>query len=245
MIHRQPSTIINHLSSKKALAPRSFSEVGYSLLEILITISILILLLAALFFVFNPKTQIDKANDGKRKTEMTQLTKILEDWYNDKQCYPKPSDICYNAATVLADGTYTCNICGTAQPARSLSPYLRSLPCDPVHPQKKYLYQFDSTDCPTWYRIYSVLSLSSDPAITAIGCSDGCGPPPSYSYNYGVSSPNIGLESRIVELCSSYPALYINPDCNICGNYEQCKVSHPSSIYYTDPATCQNACIKD
>jgi len=148
-------------------------------------------------------TQINKGQDGKRKHELTQLNKVFEDYYNDKQCYPKPGEVCYNTISPT-----TCNICGneSAPPNFSnFSPYLSRLPCDPRQPTKKYLYQIDNdnSSCPTWYRIYTALANQSDPVVASVGCSSGCGPSPDFSYNYGVSSPNIGLETSLTACLTS------------------------------------------
>lgn len=163
---------------------------GFTLMELLIVVSLLVILATALLVSLNPWGQINKGHDSKRKSEMSSINKVLEDWYNDKNCYPRPSEICYNPTV----GT-TCNICGNQSTSPSFSPYLPSLPCDPRQPLKKYLYQVDNNSCPSWYRIYTTLSNQSDPVIASVGCSDGCGPSPDFSYNYGVSSPNIGLET--------------------------------------------------
>jgi hypothetical protein len=208
-------------------------------MELLITIALIALLSIAVLILFNPKTQIEKAWDGKRKNELTTLHKILEDYYNDKQCYPKPNEVCYNAT-----GGTTCNICGNEPSSPNLSPYLSRLPCDPQHPLKKYLYQVDNVNCPTWYRIYDILSNTSDSVITAVGCKNGCGPSPNFIYNYGISSPNIGLEANN-NLCSHAAPLYINPFCNICGTYNDCKTKYPNKTYYIDPGSCSIPCIKD
>lgn len=174
---------------------------AYSLLEILITISILILLLAALFLVFNPKTQIDKANDGKRKVELSSLKKVFEDWYNDKGCYPLPPQICYDAATQRPDGTYTCHICGNESTSPSLSPYLSQLPCDPRQPVKKYLYQVDSITCPSLYRTYTV--LTADPKEYCATDS-----PMETEYNWGVASSNT---QPLINCTGLEPTLALTP----------------------------------
>lgn len=225
--------------NKKRPASRSFNEAGFSLLEILIVVTLLVIIAIALLVTLNPMTQINKGQDSKRKQELTQLSKALEDWYNDKNCYPSPSQICYNAT-----GSTTCNICGNQSTSPSFSPYLSRLPCDPRQPLKKYLYQVDSNNCPSWYRIYTMLSNQSDSVVVSVGCSNGCGPSPNFNYNYGVSSPNIGLEEN-TNFCSLATAIYVNPFCNICGTYSQCKISYPNEIYYTDPGGCLIACIKD
>src|SRR3989338_10917036 len=121
---------------------------GFSLLEILITVTLLIILSIALLVSLNPWTQINKGWDSKRKSELTQLNKVFEDYYNDKNCYPKPNEVCYNNT-----GSTTCNICGneTVPPNFSnFSPYLAHLPCDPQQPTKKYTYQTDGSSCSNW-----------------------------------------------------------------------------------------------
>lgn len=222
---------------------------AFTLMEILIVVALLALVATALLASLDPFAQTKKGQDSKRKSELVNLQKIFEDFYNDRQSYPKPDEVCYNGT----DATTTCNICGNRSdpPAFSnFSPYLSRLPCDP---RKDYLYQVDSTIRPTYYRIYTTLANKSDTVITSVGCQYGCGPPPDFNYNYGVSSPNIGLEAN-TNLCSLATNLYINPLCNICGGdsdgsppapYEKCKISYPGEIYYTDHGSCTTICIKD
>jgi type II secretory pathway pseudopilin PulG len=212
---------------------------AFTLIELLVVISLLVIIAIVVLIALNPWGQINKSNDSKRKHELTQLSKVFEDYYNDKNCYPKPNEVCYNSS-----GSTTCNICGSESTSPSFSPYLSHLPCDPQQPNKKYLYQVDSTSCPTWYRIYGTLSNATDPAITEVGCQSGCGTSPNFIYNYGVSSPNIGLEINN-NLCSLASKLYINPNCNICGDYSTCKKDFPNQVYYTDPGSCIKTCIKD
>lgn len=222
------------------------SKLAFTLMELLIIIALIALIAAAALFLLNPWAQINKGQDSKRKQELTQLNKVFEDYYNDKQCYPPPSQICYNAGA----GT-TCNICGNEPTSPSFSPYLSRLPCDPRQPAKKYLYQVDSTGCPTWYRIYTTLSNTADPVIVSVGCQNGCGLAPDFSYNYGVASPNIGLQAN-TNLCSSFGSLYVivASFCNICGSYNNCQINFPGQTYYTDPGGggipgCTIPCIKD
>ena len=212
---------------------------GFTLMEILIVVALIVALATALLITLNPLAQINKGQDSKRKHELTQLNKVFEDFYNDKQCYPKPDEVCYKDKT-----STVCPICGNDAGSPDFNPYLPQLPCDPRHSQKKYLYQIDDTTCPTYYRIYTTLSNTADPVIVSVGCQFGCGPAPDFSYNYGVSSPNIGLESNN-NLCSLTSPLYFNPFCNICGTYSECKINHPGEIYYTDPGICTITCIKD
>jgi len=191
---------------------------AFTLLEILIIIAVVALLATAVLVLFNPKKQIEKAWDSKRKHELAQLKKVLEDWYNDKNCYPRPNEICYNSV----GPNNTCYICGNHRNSPSFSPYFNSLPCDPESPRKNYLYQVDNINCPTWYRIYADLSISNfsfnEEATKEIECFyQSCGPGPRYGYDYGISSPNIDLERNTNNF--SYCAIR---GCNFCGTYQQC-----------------------
>ena len=169
---------------------------GFTLMEIIIVVAFIALIAVAVFVLLNPLKQIKKSWDGKRKTELDQLRKVLENWYNDKNCYPKPAQICYDSPKNTPRGTYICHICGQESTSPSFSPYLLKLPCDPEHPTKKYLYQVENLNCPTWYKIYATLDTNSDPAIAEVGCSQGCGIGDftGFIFNYGVTSPNTNLE---------------------------------------------------
>lgn len=232
---------------------------AYSLLEILVTITIIILLLAALFLIFNPITQINKSKDAKRKSDLATFSKVLEDFYNDKQCYPKPSEVCYDAPV-----NDSCHVCGNDSGSPSLDPYISTIICDPVHPTNKYIYNYDNVDCPKTYKIFAKLSITADPVIKDVGCTNGCGP--SLSYNYGITSPNTGLVVQQFTptntptptvptqgYCSNYQVLYYigNNDCNVCDDYNHCKIIAPGLNYFIDGGNpnpsnrCKIACIKD
>lgn len=186
--------------------------------------------------------QIDKARDAQRKDHLNRLKISFEDFYNDKKCYPKPSEVCYNDT-----GGTTCNICGKESISPSFSPYLSHLPCDPSQPAKIYLYQVDSISCPKWYRVYAVLANTSDPVIAEIGCQNGCGPTDDKNYNYGVTSPNTGLEKNVLDqyacfpsgcvyccggvdcetLCSTIPSDYCNNNVYITNSFDTCTINCP------------------
>jgi len=212
----------------------------FTLMEILIIIGLVALLATVALVLLNPKNQIAKAWDAKRKSDLNTLRKVFEDYYNDHGCYPTPDKVCYNSPNIVS-GTYICNICGTEPTSPSFSPYLSKLPCDPQHPTYKYLYQVDSLSCPKWFRVYSVLSSVWSRETDDIGCGEGgCGPPPAYGYDYGVSSPNISFQKTPFFYC------YLNTNsCGICsgsgGDYYYC-YSNPScvKIYPTRNDCCAN-----
>lgn len=166
-----------------------------TIMEILIVFTIVAVVAIAAMALLNPKRQIEKAWDGQRKNDLANLKKYLEDWYNDKNCYPTPDQICYGIAP-----TNPCPICGREKTPAVFADYLSSLPCDPQHSIQNYLYQAENTSCPGWYRIYTRLTIETDTAIEEAHCQgDSCGPSTpyngqTYGYSWGVSSPNIDLE---------------------------------------------------
>lgn len=230
---------------KKALAPRSFSEVGFTLMELLIIISLIALVATAVLILLNPWRQIAKAQDGRRKNDLAALQKAFEDYYNDKSCYPKPDEVCYpNSQSGYNPNVNTkCYICGNEPlPANfaNFSPYLARLPCDPQHSTYKYLYQVENLTCPSWYRTYSELSATWSRESDTAGCGEGgCGLPPNYGYDYGASSPNVSLQktpyfycyttTNTCDNCSGAPGDY-----NYCYNNPVCL-----EIYATEALCCQ------
>lgn len=135
---------------------------GFTLMEILIVISIIMLLL--MLVLINMRSQIDKANDAKRKTDLSKIQKAFEENFNDAQCYP--------VETILSK----CN-------GGELDPYLKKIPCDPTT-KEPYLYVPGAPSLCAGYRVCAKLKLTSDPDIERIGCSpsDGCGWAPGYNY---------------------------------------------------------------
>jgi len=173
---------------RKIQVPRKTKrkQKSFTLLEIMVVLAIIVIVAVAFFVLINPKKQIERSWDGKRKAELSSIAKALEDFYNDKSCYPKPNEICYKDKDQLI-----CPICGTEADSPSFSPYLSQLPCDPGH--LDYLYEIDDIGCPTLFRIYTKLSDSNDSIVAESGCGEGCGP--ALAYSYGVASPNTTLET--------------------------------------------------
>ena len=139
---------------------------GFTLVEILITISVLaILLTIGLAYVL---PQFRKGNDAKRKANLNRIQIALEEYERDFECYPS---------------TLTCP--SDAQ----LASYLDPVPCDPTT-DDPYYYEVEAGSCPGWYRLYADLENTADPIIKELGCDAGCGP---FGANYYVGSPNAPL----------------------------------------------------
>ena len=244
--HKQSVQSVSFKDSVASVPPKSasFVSLAFTFIELMVVTMITGILIVAMIVLFNPIKQMQKSWDGKRVAELNTLRKVLEDYYNDKNRFPLPSDICFDSASAPRTDLYgktacSCHICGNSSTSPSFSPYLPSLPCDPQSPAKEYLYDYDcSTTSPSWYRIYTKLSIESNPAIIQAGCGGGCGPPvPVFPYNYAVYSNT--LPETI--LCSDYVRLWQKDsfnNCNICKSPSGGNVcDYNNNLYYQSGCT--------
>lgn len=145
------------LSAHLVKHARRSPQAGWTLAELLIVI-VIIAILAILFLLVNWKRNIFRAQDAQRKTDIANIRRAFEEYYNDNNCYPSMEilDSCEGNA---------------------LSPYLDKIPCDPTT-QEPYLYQPDSeTNVCLGNRVCTKLQDWADPDITTLGChaEEGCG----------------------------------------------------------------------
>lgn len=147
------------------------NQTGFTLLELIIGITIILILIVLAVLLFKPQTQIFKAQDTKIKTDLRRIQIAWEDYYNDHNCYPTGVPAC----------------------AEAFLPYLDQFPCDSRG--QSYNYYPEDITCPQGYRFYVKLQNIKDADIEKVNCQNGCGPGGSSLYNYGVSSANIVLES--------------------------------------------------
>lgn len=155
---------------------RKFSSSGFTLIEVLIVIAVIGIMAAGLVAVLNPMAQIQKANDAKRKSDLNQIQKALEAYYNDYGKYPLNLSGDYRIKGL--DG----NSVSWGNP---WAPYMGTLPKDPSS-SRKYVY------CSSGQSYYLYSSLERGGSITANYCGGsticGSGVP---TCNYGVSSSNV------------------------------------------------------
>jgi prepilin-type N-terminal cleavage/methylation domain-containing protein len=129
-----------------------FRPNGFTLAEILITVTLLVIIGLAALIGINPLLQIFKGYDARRKADLYALKQAFESYYADKDCYP-PIDILNN--------------CGGNQ----LEPYLRSIPCDPQDnvPYVLNLIPSDSA-CAQQFAIYAKLLTPGDAMANLAEC---------------------------------------------------------------------------
>lgn len=155
---------------------------------------------------------IGKGRDAQRRSDLDKLETYLEDYYNNKGCYPTAPEICCDAEGITDN---PCHICGKMYAGTIGNP----LPCDPEYPNwEDYLYHVEEgTDCPQHYRVYAKLSEPSvgSESENRLVCEDencgaciggDCGANGGYCcYSYGIASSNVMKEScpeGVVDQCT-------------------------------------------
>ncbi len=164
------------------------SQAGFTLIELIIVIGIIAILASMVLFIVNPVAQFQKANDARRKSDLSQIQKALEQYYEDNNgVYPEVQN--YEIVNFQNDQPIAWG--------SSWTPYMDLLPKDPSS-DKNYVY-FVSTDRQSYW-LYASLDVDTDPQICTSGgsgickslndngiSSDACGG----TCNFGISSPNV------------------------------------------------------
>ncbi len=142
----------------------SFTLKGFTLVELLIVFSIIVVLAVILVAYFRSQTL--KGNDARRRADINRIKIAVEEYEKDNDCYPLLSEM---------------QKCGT-DPTIAIHPYLNDVPCDPAT-KGPYTYEPSCTTddcCPVWYRIYGDMDYTQDPSLTP-----GIGPGSAYNYVSG------------------------------------------------------------
>lgn len=164
---------------------------GFTLLEIVVVIGILAILSSSVLVFLNPFEQFKKAEDAKRRSDLSQIQKSLESYYNDHARYPAVDASTHQIYAQSSGQNPVIIDWGT-----SWSPYMTVLPKDPSY-TKNYVY-YASADGQTYYIFASLDRGVNDPqacnkgnaclSLPTLGLSGtSCGA----TCNYGVSSPNV------------------------------------------------------
>src|SRR6185437_9866953 len=103
---------------------------GFTLIELIIVIGILGVLAIFLLASLNPLAQFSKARDAQRKSDLSQIQKALEQYYQDNGKYPQ-NDSSYHIVNVNGQSV--------SWGSSLWSPYLDTVPADP-QTSRQYLY---------------------------------------------------------------------------------------------------------
>ncbi|MCA9398037.1 prepilin-type N-terminal cleavage/methylation domain-containing protein [candidate division WWE3 bacterium] len=149
---------------------------GFTLVELLVVVLLIAILSIIALLIINPRNQREKIYDIQRKREIEQLRVIYEQFYATNLRYPYDSEVCYDTPVDNGDGSCSCSLCGLESDPGTFSDILQRLYCDPQHPVREYIYQYDCASAtPGWYKIYA--SLIEEPGGRS-----------QYACNYGVTN---------------------------------------------------------
>lgn len=181
---------------------KKFSS-AFTLIELLIVMGVLTTLITALITIIDPIQQRYKANDSRRKSDLAEIKKSLEQFYQDHGKYPDsmppPGPDEYKIDKDLTSGSTVVDWGSPWQP------YAQILPIDT---NSSYNYVYVVSNSNQSYRLYSYLERNTfDPQICkfnesacqtnkdqanctcpgAASLTNNCGK----ICNYGITSPDL------------------------------------------------------
>ncbi len=150
---------------------------GFTLVELLVVMAIVVSLAVMLVGIINPVAMVAKARDSQRKSDLVKIKKAFEEYFNDKGYYPLTTDL------------QTWNVTSNCDKNISdLTKYLDKWPCDP----KGSIYTIISED--NWFKAVTNLENKKDEDIPTGWYDSGTYSASAFnkdSVNYGVSSSNV------------------------------------------------------
>ena len=163
------------------------SKRGFTLIELIVVIGILSVLAVMGLVALNPMVQFQKANDSRRKSDLSQIQKALEIYYEDNGKYPL-SSVSAPAYRITVPPSST-----VVDWATPWQPYINLLPKDPID-SKNYVYYSTGQS----YYLYASLDRGDkDPqSCQNLNANGECQNVPGANLcgakcNYGVTSPNV------------------------------------------------------
>ncbi len=178
---------------------------GFSLVELLVSMAILAVLILSGIIALNPQMLMGKANDAKRKADLSKIKKSFEEYYNDKGYYPSREKLLeWN----------TVNNCGKT--IEEMSKYLSSWPCGP----NNQIYMMITDNDNDWFKVVTNLDNKKDKDIPEGWYEDVNYVRYTASFlrdevNYGVSSSNVlWYEGGALSICGTVCLKWNSAGCN-------------------------------
>jgi prepilin-type N-terminal cleavage/methylation domain-containing protein len=170
------------------------ASAGFTLVELIIVIAILGVLAVSAIAILNPFAQFQKGNDVRRKSDLAQIQRALESFYQDYGFYPTGNG---NTGYRMNYIDKTTLVAVTVSWGSAWQPYINVVPQDPSA-TKKYIYYSTGQS----YYIYASLDRGSSDSqacnggnactsIASNGIASFCGSGAAMVCNYGVSSPDV------------------------------------------------------
>lgn len=163
---------------------------GFTLIELLVVMGVIGVLAGVLVTLINPATQLKKARDANRKSDLALIRSALELYRSDIGNYREQSNPFADPVT----GALGCNIPFTG----GIPPntYMTRVPCDPLFPtipsSNNYFYAATGAT-PSSYTLHGCLERIDDKQRDDVdgGAGDKCGPPltPDGRVSYTLRNP--------------------------------------------------------
>ncbi|MDE2590214.1 MAG: hypothetical protein KGL95_11210, partial [Patescibacteria group bacterium] len=117
---------------------------GFTFVELIASIGILLILVGLIVFILNPLKQINKAWDGRRLADLSSFQSVFETYYNDYQHFP--TSVPFGSMWKQGNTVYMSNTPNDPQSGNGTN----------------YVYMTDGSSTPQWAVMFSKLSnLSS------------------------------------------------------------------------------------
>jgi len=167
---------------------------GFTLIELLVTFAILSLLASVALGQY--RTSQMKARDAQRKSDLANVARALEMYYNDNQAYPASG-----GGLIQVDrGGSLVNLNWGSEFSTDEVIYMKILPQDP-HSDDGVDYCYESNASGSYYRLFAKLENNQDPNFFDED-DDGVGDYTCYDsddtpydgYSYGLSSSNVAVD---------------------------------------------------
>lgn len=132
---------------------------GLTLIELLVTVTVLVTLLSVLFAAVNPPAQFQKIRDGKRKADLDQVKKALQVYFEDNGRYPPSTGTTPGLTPYQLENQST-----TPAPwgGTGFSPFMSNLPSDPLSSTTNRSYVYYSDTLGQTYLLYTNLERGSN-----------------------------------------------------------------------------------
>lgn len=135
---------------------------GFTLVEVLVAVTILATLAGGIVLTLNPAKQINKSRDAQRQSDLSQIRIASDAYYNDTNCYP--TEMPFGNEWRVGDTVY-----------------MKEVPQDPSCSGGEgtcYRYRTESgTTCPQWNVVFAQLSDEADlPNACPLSSLSNCAP---------------------------------------------------------------------
>jgi len=151
---------------------------GFTLIELVIATSLILLFLTATVLIVHPVEQLKKARDNKRISDLSLIDRAITEYKIDYGYYPDTADT-LRTSTTLPQGNTSLTSSTSGWIKQNLSAYTTKLPIDPKN-DEIYFYKYIQNGFT--YELNAKLEYYFEQAI-----SDGGGDPTVYEIGNNLS----------------------------------------------------------